>query len=203
MTQTTSPGPANLDPKDVPDYLLSMSITFSDPRIWRCVQVPGSMTLGSLHHIIQICLGWQDLAGHQFLVGKVFYQQGAGIDRLAGSRTDYNEDHYALYQLEDGMRFIFTYLYDGGQGWEVQLKPEEILRGKNRRDTPVLVGGERAAPPESVGDIHQYQALLAGDDCKPRTVDRRTAGDRGERFDPVWFDRAQINQQLAALAKGF
>ncbi|THB74020.1 MAG: plasmid pRiA4b ORF-3 family protein [Desulfobulbaceae bacterium] len=203
MTETTSPKPANLDPKDIPDYLLSMSITFSDPSIWRSLQVPGSITLASLHHIIQISMGWEDVDTHQFLVGKIFYQQGAGINRPGGGKGQYSEDHYALYQLEDGMKFIFTYLYDGGEGWEIQLKLEDILYGKERRDTPCLIQGERAAPPEAVRDIHQYQALFDGDELDQLKFIQLTGRESNHHFNPEHVDREQINQQLASLAKGF
>ena len=40
---------------------------------------------------------------------------------------EYDEANYKLYQLEESMQFIFTYLYDGGEGWELELTLEDVL----------------------------------------------------------------------------
>ena len=66
--------------KAIPGYQLKLAIPFSDPLIWRRVQVPGQMTLADMHRVIQICMGWQDSDTHQFLVWKIFYQPGFGIE---------------------------------------------------------------------------------------------------------------------------
>ena len=60
----------------LPDYQLKLSLSFSDPLIWRRIQVPGQLTLADLHRVIQICMGWSDSDTHQFLVGKIFYSAG-------------------------------------------------------------------------------------------------------------------------------
>ena len=66
--------------KAIPGYQLKLALPFSDPLIWRRIQVPGQMTLADMHRVIQICMGWQDTEAHQFLVGKIFYQPGFGIE---------------------------------------------------------------------------------------------------------------------------
>ena len=63
----------------VPGYRLKLAVAFSDPLIWRSIEVPGRMTLDRLHRVIQVCMGWDDSDAHQFLVGKIFYQSGFGI----------------------------------------------------------------------------------------------------------------------------
>jgi len=62
------------DDKQVPSYILHISITFSDPLIWRRIQVPGTFTLAQLHDTIQLSMGWSDSHVHQFLVGKISYE---------------------------------------------------------------------------------------------------------------------------------
>ncbi|MBE0584804.1 MAG: plasmid pRiA4b ORF-3 family protein, partial [Desulfofustis sp.] len=109
----------------VPDYRLQLSICFSDPLIWRRLLVPGTLTLADLHRIIQISLGWGDVDSHRFLVGKIFYQPGACAVGEGGA-GGYDEAAFTLHQLEAGMQFIFTYLYDGGQGWEIELVLEDV-----------------------------------------------------------------------------
>ena len=144
----------------VPGYRLTLAVAFSDPLIWRSIQVPGRMTLGTLHRVIQVCMGWDNSDTHQFLVGKIFYQSGFGI-RDTKRDVAYDEHNFELHQLEEGMQFLFTYLYDGGEGWELEITLEEVIRNGLEDDIPVLLGGARACPPAEVGDIHRYQSLLA------------------------------------------
>lgn len=138
--------------KPGPDYHLHLGVAFSDPVIWRRVIVSSDLTLAQLHQVIQVCMGWRDCCAHRFLVGKIFYYSGA---------EEYDEAAVSLRQLEHGMTFVFTYLYDGGQGWEVQISLEEVVMPPVSAGCPALLGGERGCPPEDVGDIHHYQALLS------------------------------------------
>ena len=39
------------DDKPVASYVLHLSIAFSDPLIWRRIQVPGELTLAQLHQV--------------------------------------------------------------------------------------------------------------------------------------------------------
>ncbi len=184
--------------EQVPGYRLKLAVAFSDPLIWRSIQVPGTMTLAGLHEVIQACMGWDDSDTHQFLVGKIFYQSGFGI-RDTQKDSTYAEQHFQLHQLEEGMRFLFTYLYDGGEGWELQISLEEVIVAGLEGDVAVLVGGERACPPVEVGDIHRYQALLvdaeAAADGRNVSLDLPSAGD----FDPGRFEPKAINDLLADL----
>ena len=64
--------------KPIPSYILHISIMFSDPLIWRRVQIPGTITLATLHDVIQLSMGWTDSHMHQFLVGKISYEPTSG-----------------------------------------------------------------------------------------------------------------------------
>lgn len=182
----------------IPGYQLKLAVAFSDPLIWRTIQVPGNMTLALLHKVIQVCMGWDDSDTHQFLVGKIFYQSGFGI-RDMKKEPQYDENNFELHQLEEGMQFLFTYLYDGGEGWELEITLEETIRSGLGQDAPILVGGERACPPTTVGDIHQYQILLS---------DAEADGDNNRLslnlpgisdFDPDTFDGKALKDQLSAI----
>ncbi len=151
---------ANAADKPIPCYQLKLAIPFSDPLIWRSIQVPGRMTLAEMHRTIQACMGWEDSDSHQFLVGKIFYQPGFGIEDFK-RKPEYDEAAFQLHQLEEGMQFLFSYLYDGGDGWELQIAVEEILPPGAVGPSPLLIDGAAGCPPEEVGDIHQYQALLS------------------------------------------
>lgn len=181
----------------IPIYQFRLAVSFSDPLIWRAVRVSGDTRLDRFHRIIQACMGWKDNDSHQFLVGKIFYQQGFGIDGME-KKVEFDEARYRLDQLEEGMGFLFTYLYDGGGGWELQIALEEVDRSGTRLEHPLLVDGERGVPPEDIGDIHRYQALV--DECEREM-------EPGERvslpgypgFDPEVFDPDGVNEILKKI----
>ncbi|BDD88968.1 plasmid pRiA4b ORF-3 family protein [Desulfofustis limnaeus] len=188
--------------REIPDYRLFFSVNFSDPPIWRRVLISGKCSLADLHRVIQASFGWSSSADHQFLVGKIFYRP---ISPLPG-RVEYNRDDgcrdetaVTLAELEEGMSFLFTYLYDGGQGWEVELTLEEVISSPSST-CPRVVDGERAGPPEVVGDIHSYQDLLYTWESDPV---RRSTGQPMLRDDPAFspetWDREGINQHLAHI----
>lgn len=191
---------SSVDPdKPVPSYQLKLAVPFSDPLIWRTLHVPGRMTLAELHQAIQICMGWHDLEAHQFLVGKIFYQPGFGIENYQ-RKPEYDEADFELHQLEEGMEFLFSYLYDGGDGWEVQIALEDIMAPGSVGEYPILIDGAVNSPPEEVGDIHHYQALLAalehgGMDFDDIRIDIEDTAD----FNPSFCDHEGINEQLKTL----
>ena len=182
----------------IPGYQLKLAVAFSEPLIWRTIQVPGNMTLALLHKVIQVCMGWHDSHTHQFLVGKIFYQSGFGIKDMK-KELQYDENNFELHQLEEGMQFLFTYLYDGGEGWELEITLEETIRSGLGQDAPVLVGGERACPPTAVGDIHHYQILLS--DAEAEGENDRLSLNLPEipDFDPDRFDGEALKDQLSAI----
>ena len=187
--------------KAIPGYQLKLAIPFSDPLIWRRVQVPGQMTLADMHRVIQICMGWQDSDTHQFLVGKIFYQPGFGIEDFK-RKPEYDEAAFELHQLEEGMQFLFSYLYDGGDGWELQIAVEEILTPGSFQPFALLLDGANGCPPEEVGDIHQYQALLGAleENLDEQPNVRMEIGPVSD-FQPYHFDLEGIGRQLKKLSK--
>lgn len=49
-------------------HVLRISLHGSKPPIWRRVAVPSAITLGGLHEVIQIAMGWTDSHLHQFIL---------------------------------------------------------------------------------------------------------------------------------------
>lgn len=54
-------------------YQLKITLKYSEPPIWRRVQVPADITLGDLHYVIQIAMGWEGDHMHEFTIKKVNY----------------------------------------------------------------------------------------------------------------------------------
>ncbi len=185
------------DEKPAASYILHISIAFSDPLIWRRIQVPGHLNLSQLHEVIQRCMGWSNSHVHQFLVGKICYEPTGKKGAMLHESKRFDENKYKLCMLEDDMRFLFTYLYGAGEGWEHLIHLEEIVPPSKPLQGAVLLAGERACPPETVGDVHEYQALLAaletpGDKQQNRLFELSGRSD----FDPAFFDLEAMRQCL-------
>jgi len=185
--------------KPAPSYLLHISLLFSEPLIWRRVQVPGSISLATLHQIIQISMGWSDSYVHQFLVGKISYEPTLG-DNAVRENKKYDERNFTLQELEEGIQFMFAYLYDDGDIWEHELRLEEIIVPTKEQHNPVLLSGERACPPETTGDIHEYQSLLTSLEDPSSTGHKKLSKLTGLRnFDPDFFDLEAARNRLELL----
>jgi len=184
------------DDKPVPSYILHISIAFSDPLIWRRVQVPGELTLAGLHNVIQKSMGWSNSHVHQFLVGKISYEPTMNSNTLRESKR-FDEHRYELHTLEDGMQFMFTYLYDAGEGWEHEICLEEVIPPTRELTHPILLSGDRACPPETVGDIHEYTELITALETpgsKKADSLYELSGQNG--FDPSLFDLEAAKQRV-------
>ena len=96
------------------------------------------------------------------------------------------------------MQFLFTYLYDGGEGWELQITLEEIIPQGLDHHYPLLIGGERACPPADIGDIHHYQARLTALEGGAEAQEPLSFPDY-PGFDPERFDLKAINSRLSRL----
>lgn len=184
--------------KPVPSYVLHISIAFSDPLIWRRVQVPGELNLSQLHEVIQQAMGWSNSHVHQFLIGKISYEPTQKQNRPRESKR-FDEANYKLYTLEEGMMFMFTYLYDAGEGWEHIITLEEVVPPTTKLAYPILLSGEMACPPEEVGDVHLYNNLTLAQET-PGHKEYNTLSELAEvaNFDPGYFDleaaKARVNK---------
>ena len=193
---------ANMSGKDAgekpaPLYQLKIALAFSDPLIWRRIQVPGGITLARLHDIIQLCMGWKDFHAHRFLIGKVFYAP-SDDDAIWAKTGERKESEYLLVDLEKDMRFCFTYIYDFGDGWEHEIECEECLPSSHGH--PVLLEGEGACPPENVGGVPGYDEFLAIINNPQHSYHRQMAQWLGaDHFDPDRFDMDGINTALKKM----
>jgi hypothetical protein len=184
------------DHEPAPIFQLKISLAFSDPLIWRRLLVPGEISLRQLHHILQHCMGWDDIHTHRFLVGKVFYgpSENGELWEQTGER---DEATYRLAMLETDMKWCFTYVYDFGDGWEHEIELEQTLPNGQVRDLPTLLEGEKACPPENVGGIPGYEEFLTiindpGHEHHQRMVNWYGA----ECFDPDFLNVEEIDKFL-------
>jgi hypothetical protein len=186
----------DVNKKKIPGYQLRIDLDYSSPAIWRTIRVPGTLSLHSLHAILQICFGWNDDATYRFLVGKIFY----GPDTIDTSNNISNSSEVQLHELEKGMGFIFAYIYDGGNGWECEITLEEVLSANDEVSAPQLLNAHQGRPPSSFDDIHEYQDFLRV--LAESDTDRTSAlakHNLADTFDPAFCDIETLKRQIKSI----
>jgi hypothetical protein len=170
----------------------------SEPLIWRQVEAPTSITLKSLHDVIQAVMGWFDSHLWEFTIGQRRYGPPAedgdwGIDPPADA------DKARLRGVLNPRKTVIEYLYDFGEGWEHRLIVSHVRAGEPDVDYPRYVGGEHVAPPEDCGGIPGfYDKIEALAD--PRHPDHAEIAEWLEGYDPRNFDELPIKYALGRIA---
>jgi len=140
----------------------------NDPLVWRRILMPSNATFEDFHDAIQIAFSWENY--HMFQ----FSPKGPGSSPAI--EIKYEEDNYdnpfPLNRVEkmDAETFTlseifykekqtFTYIYGFGDDWEHKITLEKIL--DESIDTPALLKGQGACPPEDCGGAWGYESLKA------------------------------------------
>lgn len=192
-----APTPARRGRKPRPRLLqLRVALAEIEPPIWRVLRVRDAYTLHQLHRVLQLAFGWLDYHLYMFEVN------GRRFEEPLEDAED--EDSTAVHlrdlALRKGSRL--TYTYDFGDNWvhEIVVQGAYVpTRLDGDLPLPVLVGGERAGPPEDCGGPYGYADMLqalADPDHPEHQSYRMWAGD----YDPEPFDlrTARNNLTLAA-----
>ena len=185
------------DPSPTEIYQLKVTLKGIRPPIWRRLQVPGDVTLETLHTILQVAMGWWDAHLHQFIAKGTCY--GMVDPDLSNFVEMYDESQVQLNQVVPGAKSKLIYEYDFGDSWEHQILVEKVLPAQAGQTYPVCLKGRRACPPEDVGGIWGYIHFLEAM-ADPAHPEHESYLDWfGEAFDPEAFDLAEINAGLKAL----
>jgi len=141
---------------------LMVSLAFAAQPFWRRLSVPGRYSLFNLHQVIQLTMGWDDSAAHQFMVGKILYRTFAGRP-LRLDESQYDERQARLQSLLDRMRFIFQYFYEAGNAWEcaIELQEVEELPPGAPPEPALLLAGQGRFPDGEVADVYALDAMAA------------------------------------------
>jgi Plasmid pRiA4b ORF-3-like protein len=168
----------------------------TDPLIWRQLDAPTSLTLKTLHDIIQVCIGWYDSHLWEFRIGDQTYAPPME-DLGAGPRAD-----AAKVRLRDVLKpgkTVIEYLYDFGDSWEHRITVTDVRTEASGVTCPRYVAGEWAGPPEDCGGIPGfYNALDAMAD--PQHPDHADIMEWLRGYDPKLVDLFGINLALARIA---
>ena len=161
------------------------------PPIWRRLLVPGGMTLGDLHHVIQAAMGWDDDHLHVFDIAGRQYSDPQAVDDVA------DEERLTVNGVVRSGASRFTYTYDFGDDWEHVI----VIEGKqppiDGRSYPACVAGKRNCPPEDCGGCWGYQELLAilADPAHPGRQEWLEM--IGDDFDPEAFSIEAADARVA------
>lgn len=180
-------------------YQLKMTLRDSKPPIWRRVLVRADVTLGDLHEVIQLAMGWQDGHLHSFTVDGLRY--GMPMDEFfADDFDELDEQAYTLREVLLKEKARLTYDYDFGDGWKHVVTVEKIIPADPAVTYPMCSAGARACPPEDCGGMFGfYDMIQALGDPKHPSHEDMTEWLDGEGFDEKHFDLDEINGRLDSL----
>jgi Plasmid pRiA4b ORF-3-like protein len=175
-------------------YQIKVTLENSKPPIWRRLLVPANLTLGDLHYIIQIAMGWTDSHLHQFIIGEKYYgvphvEMDMGLEMI-------DEEKVKLAKVITGEKFKFRYEYDFGDSWTHLILVEKVLDAEPGKPYPICVTGKRHCPPEDCGGVWGYADFVEAM-ANPKHPEHKNMKEwYGEDFDAEAFDLDEVNQML-------
>ena len=174
-----------------------IELRYSDPLIWREVEVPTSITLKVLHDVIQAVMGWYDYHLWEFTIAGQTY--GLPMDEDWGVEPRKLAEKVRLRDVLYQPRMTIDYLYDFGDSWEHRLIVTGVRTGDLRVAYPRYVAGEYSAPPEDCGGISGFYDMLdiLNDPKHPEYAETRTWADD---YDPASIDELPIGYALSRIA---
>jgi hypothetical protein len=178
-------------------YQLRIALRDARPPIWRRVLVPGNWSLGALHYVIQVAMGWTNSHLHQFVIGDDYIS----LYPIEGITTR-NASKVALAEVALNPKAKFAYDYDFGDNWQHDIAVEKIILPSDGAHYPVCVDGKRACPPDDCGGVFGYENLLAIiADPKHDEHEDMVAWLEEMRpgFDPNVFDVDEVNCRLKKI----
>lgn len=156
-------------------YQLRAVLRGVSPLIWRRLLVRGDSTVADLHRTLQVAFGCSDEHLYRFIVH----------GRLHGTDSRVDPRRMRLAALGLRIRERFLYEYDFIDGWQHEVRLEQILPLNARRRYPVCIGGRRAAPPEDCGgpwaflELRQHYSVVTIADRMLTLFSRLTAENHG------------------------
>jgi hypothetical protein len=177
-------------------HRLRVTLLDVEPPVWRELRVPSAVPLSTLHAVVQIAFGWQDIHLHEWRVGgRTFVPSG---EERWGEEDLGDESTTLLGELAP-VETVLRYDYDFSDGWELVVEVLAVEPYDPRRVPLAVLDGARLAPPEDCGGPVGYEHLLdAYDDDADPEHDEVVAW-LGVGFDPEHLDLDALNGRLASL----
>ena len=182
-------------------YHLKITMLNIEPPIWRRVAVDGECSLGDLHLILQIVMGWTNSHLHEFRIADSRYSVCDPTLYDWGEDT-LDEEAYTVEQVVPFTGVEFLYEYDLGDSWEHLVKVKAISEPLPSVFYPTCLAGERSCPPEDVGGNSGYAEFLEtlADNDHPEHATNLVW--IGGNFDPEYFPIDLVNRYLSQFGSG-
>ncbi|MGE0825652.1 MAG: plasmid pRiA4b ORF-3 family protein [Candidatus Binatia bacterium] len=179
-------------------YQLKITLKDFRPAIWRQVHVASTMSLETLHGVIQLAMGWTNSHMHQFKVGKTYYGT-TYPDDFDGTTTTKDEGKVTVGEVLKKPKAKLVYEYDFGDGWEHEVVLEKILSPEAGVAYPRCISGQRACPPEDCGGVWGYANLLEALQDPEHPEHEELSEWLGDNFDPEAFAPERVNRALRRI----
>jgi len=167
------------------------------PPIWRRIVLSDTMTLDTVHRVVQAAMGWTDTHLHGFRKGNQTYALPSRPEFDFGMPS-VDERSVAIGALLGRPKDGLVYDYDFGDGWEHDIVLEKVLPPEDAPSPlPRVVAGKRACPPEDCGGPPGYEGYLAAIANPKDPAHADLLAWRGAGFDPEEFDLEAANTALS------
>ncbi|MGO8700486.1 MAG: plasmid pRiA4b ORF-3 family protein [Limisphaerales bacterium] len=188
-------------PSGAPTYQIKITLELVKPAIWRRLSVPGNASLGWLHAVIQLAMGWTNSHLHQFAAGgRLFSEPQVNTPQFGGESEVLDEAKFSIRDVAPCAKDVLYYEYDFGDTWQHAIVVEKILPPEpDGATTAVCLAGKRACPPDDCGGPGGYQDLVKIL-RNPRHEEHNSMKEwLGRPFDPEAFDATRTNAYLRML----
>ncbi len=133
---------------------LQLHVHLRHTDVWRRLELIQSSTFERLHTEIQRAFGWRDEHLYRF------EQQGTALAHHPHMRGKAPSPRVKLYRHLGRQDASCQYVYDFGDWWVHDVRVEACIEHELDRNSPVVLGGAHAAPPEDCGGLPGYRRLL-------------------------------------------
>ncbi len=177
-------------------YQVQISLKGFKPKIWRRLLIPSDLLLSDFHKIIQTSMGWTNSHLHQFIKNKTFYTRKMADDDLWYEMNNVDYQNMKVSDLLKKEKEKINYEYDFGDSWEHEIILEKVLPNDQKTQLPVCVTGKMNCPPEDCGGVWGYADMLEILTQPDHEEYESYLEWLGEKFDPEYFDKNEINEML-------
>lgn len=175
---------------------LKITLFGIEPKIYRIVQVPATITLRNLHKVIQRVMEWENYHLYQFVKDRQSFGPKSGDFDMAELQ---NDKSVPVAELLPKIRHKLHYEYDFGDGWLHEILLQKTLPAEEGVRYPLCIEGRHAGPPEDSGGPPGYCNLLEALEGPNHEGDEDAREWLGEDFNPEYFDVEEINARLRRI----
>jgi hypothetical protein len=158
--------------------------------------VSTDVTLARLHEILQVLMGWNNQHLYAFVVDGKRYSPRQEDDGDVGNA---NLIQTRLSSLSINQASVFTYEYDFGDRWEIELYMESTVDMMGQKLSAECLEGCRHGPVEDSGGSRGYMEKIRIFRNPQHRAYQQTREWIGPKFDPEAFSLTETNVLLKAM----